>query len=93
MPGVVLAAVFYLSGKWPVFVDQTRLDTELSAVFIIFPFLPYLLSGMGLLLAWRFNQTGMLLSAWLLGVTVLRAEIFQLKRLPAKMTFPVIAPP
>lgn len=69
MPGVVLAAVFCLTGKWPVFVNQTRFGAELSALSVIFPFLPYLLLGAGFLMAWRFNQTGMLLSAWLLGTT------------------------
>ena len=69
MPGVVLAAVFYLYGKWPAFINPSRFDVELSALSIIFPLLPYFLLGAGFLLAWRFHQTGMLLSAWLLGMT------------------------
>ncbi len=69
MPVAVLLAAFYLSGKWPIWVDQARFDAELSALAIVFPFMPYLLLGVGFLLAWRFHQTGMLLSAWLLGMT------------------------
>lgn len=69
MPAVVLIAVLYVPGKWPEWFSQTHFSKELSALSIIIPYLPYPLFFISLLSAWRFRQTGMLLTAWLLGIT------------------------
>ena len=63
MPLVVLSAAVFVGGKWP----QSHSGKALAALSIILPFIPYVLLTAGLLLGWRFHQTGILLSAWLLG--------------------------
>lgn len=67
MPAVVLSATIFLFGKWPSWSSQPEYAREVKALSVIFPYLPYLFSGAAMLLGWRFHQTGMALSAWLLG--------------------------
>jgi diguanylate cyclase (GGDEF)-like protein len=69
MPVAVLSATLFLFSKWPAWSSQWEYARELKALSVIFPFLPYLFTGAALALEWRFHQTGMVLSAWLVGTT------------------------
>lgn len=69
MPAVVLCATIFLFDKWPVWSGQSDHTRELKAVSVIFPYLPYLFTGSALLLGWRFHQSGIVLSAGLMGAS------------------------
>ncbi len=68
MPAVVVSATCFLSVKGPGWVPESNYARELTALAVVLPSLPYVFLGAGLLLAWRFRQTGMVLSACLLGI-------------------------
>jgi len=67
MPVAVLAATIFLFDKWPSWISRSDYTREMKALSVIFPYLPYVLSGAALLLGWRFHQSGMVLSGWLIG--------------------------
>jgi len=66
MPAAVLAAAVLMGGGWAY---PPHGDGQLEVITILLPQLPYVFLGAALLLGWRFHQSGMFLSAWLLGVS------------------------
>jgi diguanylate cyclase (GGDEF)-like protein len=69
MPAMVLGAALLIGGGWPGWVHRAQVGGQLGALSIILPQLPYVFLGAALLLGWRFHQGGLVLAAWLLGVT------------------------
>ena len=68
MPAAVVSATCFLSVKGPVWSPESNFSQELTALTLVLPSLPYVFLGAGLLLAWRFRQTGMVLTTCLLGI-------------------------
>jgi diguanylate cyclase (GGDEF)-like protein len=68
-PIVVLLVSLLLTKKWENWVALTSYKEELKAISILLPTLPYFIFGIGTLLGWRFQKSGMMLAAWLLGLT------------------------
>jgi diguanylate cyclase (GGDEF)-like protein len=68
-PAAVLLVAFLLSNQWETWVADTAYKEELKAVAILLPYLPYFILGVGTLLGWRFQKSGMMLASWLLGLT------------------------
>jgi diguanylate cyclase (GGDEF)-like protein len=69
MPAMVLGAALLIGGGWPGWAHWAEVGRQLGALSIILPQLPYVFLGAALLLGWRFHQGGLVLAAWLLGVT------------------------
>ena len=68
-PAAVLIISFYLSDQWEKWAAHTAYQKEVNAISTLLPYFPYGLLGMGMLLGWRFQKSGMMLAAWLLGLT------------------------
>jgi diguanylate cyclase (GGDEF)-like protein len=71
MPAAVFLAAFFLCENWPVWTVHSKYARELAALSVVLPYLPYLFFAAGVMLGWRFHQTGMVLCAWLLGLSYL----------------------
>ncbi len=68
MPGVVLFVAFFLCARWPIWIGASHHARELTALSVMVPWLPYLFLAAGVMMGWRFRQSGMMLSAWLVGI-------------------------
>jgi diguanylate cyclase (GGDEF)-like protein len=71
-PLLVPAALLILSAlivwQWPGFAKHIEKVKELRALMLILPLLPYLLFATGLILGWRFNNGGLILTSLALGL-------------------------
>ena len=71
-PLVVPVALITLSAlllwKWPMITEHIGTGKELRAFFLILPILPYALFSIGVVLGWRFNNAGMVFTAFVLGL-------------------------
>jgi len=71
-PLLVPAALLFLSAlivwQWPAFTKHIEAIKELRAIMLILPLLPYALFATGLILGWRFNNGGLILTCLALGL-------------------------
>lgn len=69
----VPAALLFLSvlivWQWPGLMRQIEEVKELRALMQVLPLLPYILFGMGIILGWRFNNAGLILTCLVMGLT------------------------
>jgi diguanylate cyclase (GGDEF)-like protein len=57
--------------QFPFLKQQSVNVKEVNALFAILPYAPYVFFSMGVILGWRFNNGGMILSAFILGFSYL----------------------
>ena len=71
-PLLVPAALLFLSAlivwQWPAFTKHIEAAKELRAIMTILPLLPYALFATGIVLGWRFNNGGLILTCLALGL-------------------------
>lgn len=71
-PLLVPAALLFLSAiivyQWPALSRYIEEVTELRAIMVVLPLVPYLLLGIGIILGWRFNNSGLILTCLALGL-------------------------
>ena len=71
-PLLVPTALLLLSAlivwQWPAFSRHIEEVTELRAIMVVLPLVPYLLLAIGIILGWRFNNSGLLLTCLALGL-------------------------
>ena len=71
-PLVVPAALISLSAlllwKWPMVTELMAAGRELRAFFMILPIMPYAFFIIGVVLGWRFNNAGIVFTAFVLGL-------------------------
>ena len=68
VPVSLIALSAVLLWKWPVITEQVGTGKELRAFFLILPIFPYALFAIGVVLGWRFNNAGMVFTAFVLGL-------------------------
>ncbi|MFC1898440.1 GGDEF domain-containing protein [Candidatus Cloacimonadota bacterium] len=64
LPFIILVATFIVYCKWGNICESA--GSELKALFIILPLLPYIFFGIGILFGWRSNNAGLILNSLLL---------------------------
>lgn len=71
-PLLVPAALLFLSAiivyQWPALSRYIEEVTELRAIMVVLPLVPYLLLGIGIILGWRFDNSGLILTCLALGL-------------------------
>jgi len=71
-PLIVPAALISLSAlllwKWPMITELMAAGRELRAFFMILPIMPYAFFIIGVVLGWRFNNVGIVFTAFVLGL-------------------------
>jgi diguanylate cyclase (GGDEF)-like protein len=69
IPAILILASALIVWKWPDLVKQIQGMGDLKAVLLILPFFPYIFFVAGIILGWRFSDTGMILSSLVLGLS------------------------
>jgi diguanylate cyclase (GGDEF)-like protein len=64
---ILLSAL--LAWQWPGLIRQVGKGDEMRALLTILPFLPYVFLIIGLVMGWRFNNGGMILTTFILGLS------------------------
>ena len=49
--------------NWPFFMNKVREISEINALLILFPWLPYFIFSIIMIMAWRYNNSGLMLTA------------------------------
>ena len=74
-PLIVPAAFIFISAllawQWPGLIKRLGKGDEMRALFTILPFLPYVFLTIGFGMGWRFNNGGMILTTFILGLSYL----------------------
>jgi diguanylate cyclase (GGDEF)-like protein len=72
-PLILPAALIILSAlivwQWPGFMKQVGRVKQLEALFLVLPFLPYAFFTIGIIMGWRFNNAGMILTLFTLSLS------------------------
>lgn len=72
-PLIIPAAFILLSAllvwQWPGLIKQLGKGEGMGAVLTILPFLPYVFLTIGFVMGWRFNNGGMILTTFILGLS------------------------
>jgi diguanylate cyclase (GGDEF)-like protein len=69
IPAIVILASALIVWKWPELLKQIQGTGEFKAVLLILPFFPYAFFVVGIILGWRFSDSGMVLTALVLGLS------------------------
>ena len=69
IPAILILASALIVWKWPELVKQIQGIGEFKAVLLILPFFPYAFFVVGMILGWRFSDSGMILTALVLGLS------------------------
>lgn len=73
-PAALLALSAWVVWQWPGLIQHIEGVKELGALLMILPMLPYLLFAIGMILGWRFDHAGLILTCFSLGLAYLAAS-------------------
>jgi diguanylate cyclase (GGDEF)-like protein len=76
--------------KWPDLMQKVNGVKEVKAVLVILPVLPYVVFFIGIIMGWRYDNTGMTLASLTLAVSYLALSRFKLGSLPEEVIGPSI---
>ena len=76
--------------KWPDLMQKVNGVKEVKAVLVILPVLPYVVFFIGIIMGWRYDNTGMMLASLTLAVSYLALSRFKLGILPEEVIGPSI---
>ena len=68
VPAVLLFVSAWVVWQWPGLMKYIEQSKELGALMVILPLLPYVFFGVGVILGWRFNHAGLILTSLALGL-------------------------
>lgn len=91
VPLLLIAASTVLIWKWPELIKTVPSIKELRAFVVILPVMPYAVSVIGILIGWRYNNIGLILSFLTLTLTyftILTAGTGMLKHHPTGLALP-----
>jgi len=71
IPSFLTLITILVAWQWPPITKKIGKIEELEALLLILPFFPYAIFAAGMILGWRFNNGGMVLSSMLLGLVYL----------------------
>ncbi|MBW1742917.1 MAG: GGDEF domain-containing protein [Deltaproteobacteria bacterium] len=73
---IILSAV--VIWKWPSLVQRVNEVKELRALLVILPVLPYAVCALGIVMGWRYGNSGMMLASFVLAISYLVFSRFAL---------------
>jgi len=76
--------------KWPDLMQKVNGVKEVKAVLVILPVLPYVVFFIGIIMGWRYDNTGMMLASLTLAMSYLALSRFKLGSLPEEVIGPSI---
>jgi diguanylate cyclase (GGDEF)-like protein len=68
VPTALISLSALLLWKWPMITELMAAGRELRAFFMILPIMPYAFFVIGVVLGWRFNNAGIVFTAFVLGL-------------------------
>lgn len=71
VPAVLIILSAWVVWQWPGLLKHIEEIKELRALMLILPMLPYVLFAVGMILGWRFNHAGLILTCLSLGLAYL----------------------
>ncbi|MBW1999627.1 MAG: GGDEF domain-containing protein [Deltaproteobacteria bacterium] len=71
IPSLLILVSILLAWQWPIILKKVSKVDELKALLVLIPLFPYVLFAGSMVLGWRFNNGGMVLSSLLLGLVYL----------------------
>jgi diguanylate cyclase (GGDEF)-like protein len=71
IPTVLIVLSAIVVWKWPDLVQKVNQVKELKAFLVILPVLPYVVCALGIVMGWRYGNSGMMLSSFVLAVSYL----------------------
>jgi diguanylate cyclase (GGDEF)-like protein len=69
IPAIFILLSALLAWQWPGLIKQVGKVKEVRALFTILPLLPYVFLTIGFAMGWRFNNGGMILTTFILGLS------------------------
>jgi len=89
-PTFLILLSTFIVWKWPDLTKQVKNVKEVGALLQILPLLPALLFAIGIIMGWRFNNGGMILTSLLLGFSYLMLSDAGVRMPPKGLTGPGI---
>jgi diguanylate cyclase (GGDEF)-like protein len=91
LPSTLIILSLISIWQFPFLKQQSVNVKEVGALFAILPYMPYVFFTMGIILGWRFNNGGMILSAFILGFSYFVFSKMGLGYVVKKATGPGVA--
>lgn len=71
IPAILILLSAFVVWKWPDLAHRVSQVKELKALLAILPILPYAICSIGIIMGWRYGNTGMMLASVALGISYL----------------------
>ena len=71
IPAVLIILSVLVIWKWPGLVQKVNQVKELRAFLVILPVLPYAVCALGIIMGWRYGNSGMMLASFVLAISYL----------------------
>jgi len=68
IPISIISVSAIIIWQWPTFINKAGKIREIKALFVILPFLPYVLLGISGIMGWRYNNAGLIFSSTVLAL-------------------------
>jgi diguanylate cyclase (GGDEF)-like protein len=78
IPAVLIILSALVIWKWPSLVQKVSQVEELRAFLVILPLLPYAFCALGIIMGWRYGNSGMMLASFVLAISYLVFSRFAL---------------